>query len=152
MDSLVARKPDCQMTGKRPVEYRRTCQKTGNLASKNAGIWLVDRVTDLGVALGSRVMKQIQQFIQQRRRRDSRAKKAIRYEFQAYAQRLAEDLQEGHKVTLYMKLAKEVDRALLEQAREHVLGSETVRNRGALFMFKLKELRNQKRESVSNKA
>ena len=84
--------------------------------------------------------------------RGNRTKGTIRYEFQAYAQRLAEDLQEGHKITLYMKLAKEVDRALLEQAREHVLGSEKVRNRGALFMFKLKELRDQKHESVSDEA
>ena len=95
-------------------------------------------------------MKQIQQFIQKSRRGNSNTR-TIRYEFQAYAQRLAEELQEGHKVTLYMKLAKEVDRTLLEQAREHVLGSDKVRNRGALFMFKLKQLRDQKRGSVIDK-
>ncbi len=96
-------------------------------------------------------MKQIQHLIQNRKRRDSQTT-TIRYEFQAYARRLAEDLQEGNKVTLYMKLAKEVDRSLLEQAREHVLGSEKVRNRGALFVFKLKQLRDQKRDSVLDKA
>ncbi len=96
-------------------------------------------------------MKQIQQLIQDKRRY-AKDKRTIRYEFQAYAQRLAEELQDGKKMTLYMKLAKEVDRSLLEQAREHVLGSERVRNPGALFMYKLKQLRDQKRRSVIDKA
>jgi hypothetical protein len=96
------------------------------------------------------MMKQIQQIIQNKKL-NGRKVTRLRYEFQAYGQRLAKELQDLAKETLYMKLAKEVDRTLLEQAREHVLGSERVRNRGALFMYKLKELRDKKRRSVSDK-
>ncbi|MCB8944354.1 MAG: hypothetical protein H6658_11445 [Ardenticatenaceae bacterium] len=99
-------------------------------------------------------MQQIQQLLQQKKRNGQKNPR-LRYEFQAYGQRLAQDLQDFAKETLYMKLAKEVDRTLLEQAREHVLGSEGVRNRGALFMYKLKELRDKKKRmnhSVSDKA
>jgi hypothetical protein len=95
-------------------------------------------------------MQKLQQLLQHKKM-NSRKTNKIRYEFQAYGQRLAQDLQDLAKETLYMKLAKEVDRTLLEQAREHVLGSKRVRNRGALFMYKLKQLRDQKRHSVSDK-
>ena len=95
-------------------------------------------------------MKQIQHLLQDKKmngRKDAR----LRYEFQAYGQRLAQELQDFAKETLYMKLAKEVDRTLLEQAREQVLAAEGVRNRGALFMYKLKQLKDKKRRSVLDK-
>jgi hypothetical protein len=64
-----------------------------------------------------------------------------RYEFQEYGIRLAEELHDkGHKA-LYIKLAKERDRHLLESARIFATEFETPKaNRGPLFMWKLKEL------------
>lgn len=67
-----------------------------------------------------------------------------KYEFQVFGRRLAKDLNDMPKLTLYIKLAKEENRGLLEQAKEHVLWSANVQNRGALFMWKLGQLKQQK--------
>jgi hypothetical protein len=67
--------------------------------------------------------------------------KYITREFQDYGYRLAKELNdEGHK-SLYIKLAKEVNRKLLEEARIFVKDAREVRSRTKLFMWKLKELR-----------
>lgn len=63
------------------------------------------------------------------------------YEFQAYGNRLAEELGDLKHRALYIKLAKTEDRALLEQARAFVLGQDNVTTRGRLFMWKLKDLK-----------
>jgi len=46
------------------------------------------------------------------------------YEFQAYGNRLAEELRDTKHRTLYIKLAKNEDRSLLEEARAFVLNSK----------------------------
>ncbi|MFZ5424250.1 MAG: hypothetical protein ACOZAO_00445 [Patescibacteria group bacterium] len=66
------------------------------------------------------------------------------YEFQAYGNRLAEELGDMKHRALYIKLAKEEDRSLLEQAREHVLKSERASTKGRLFMWKLGQLRKER--------
>ena len=66
--------------------------------------------------------------------------KYISREYQDYGYRLAAELGDLKHKTLYIKLAKEVDRALLEQTKSFAIGSNA-RNRGALFMWKLKELK-----------
>ncbi len=63
------------------------------------------------------------------------------YEFQAYGNRLAEEFGDQAHRALYIKLAKNEDRALLEQAREYVLASEHATTKGKLFMWKLTELK-----------
>jgi hypothetical protein len=50
---------------------------------------------------------------------------------------------EKHKA-LYIKLAKEVDRAILEKCRSFVIDSNAD-NKGALFMWKMKELKDKKK-------
>ena len=98
-------------------------------------------------------MKQINDVIQTNKMVRPKQQPRLKYEFQAFGQRLAEELNDLRKVTLYMKLAKEEERSLLEQAKEFVLGANNVRNRGALFMYKLKQLREAKRHrSVSDDA
>lgn len=98
-------------------------------------------------------MKQIDGLIQTNKIARQKSRPKLKYEFQAYGQRLAEELNDLAKVTLYMKLAKEEDRSLLERAKEYVLGASKVRNKGALFMYKLKKLRDEKRhDSVSDQA
>jgi hypothetical protein len=67
-----------------------------------------------------------------------------KYEFQAYGNRLAEELGDPQHRSLYIKLAKEEKRELLERAREYVLRSENATTKGKLFMWKLSELKKEK--------
>lgn len=67
-----------------------------------------------------------------------------KFEFQAYGNRLAEELGDVRHRALYIKLAKNEDRALLERAREFVLGSEKATTKGKLFMWKFKQLKDEK--------
>lgn len=75
---------------------------------------------------------------------DSRAKpeenKYVTREFQDFGYRLAKELDDEAHKSLYIKLAKTVDRAILEQARRFVIDSNAD-NKGALFMWKMKELK-----------
>lgn len=68
----------------------------------------------------------------------------ITQEFQDYGYRLAAELNDLQHKSLYIKLAKEEERGLLEQARNFVIDSQAD-NKGALFMWKLKELRRKRK-------
>jgi len=67
--------------------------------------------------------------------------KYISREFQDYGYRLAMELDDEAHKALYIRLAKTVNRALLEQARTFVVDAPNVQNKGKLFMWKLKEIR-----------
>ena len=71
-------------------------------------------------------------------------KKYISREFQDYGCRLAHAMDDEKHVSLYIKLAKEVDRALLEKAKNFVKGAYNVKSKPKLFMWKLKQLRDDK--------
>lgn len=60
-------------------------------------------------------------------------------EFQAYGVYLSEKLEDKGRKSLYIKLAKTIPRPILEQALRYVVDSNA-RRKGALFMWKLKEL------------
>ena len=66
--------------------------------------------------------------------------KYVSREFQTFGLYLAESLNDPKHKSLYMKLAKTVHRSLLERALSFVIDSKAD-NKGALFMWKLKELR-----------
>ena len=66
------------------------------------------------------------------------------YEYQAYGNRLAEELDDKKHRALYIKLAKNEDRNLLERALVFVTSQENVTTKGKLFMWKLKQLRDVK--------
>ena len=68
----------------------------------------------------------------------------ISREFQDYGYRLAMDLGDEKHKALYIKLAKEEKRELLERARSFVMDAENARSKAALFMWKLKQLRDKK--------
>ena len=68
-----------------------------------------------------------------------------KYEFQAYGNRLAEEFNDPRHRALYIKLAKTENRALLEQAREYVLAAEKATTKGKLFMWKLNQLKQEKK-------
>jgi len=65
--------------------------------------------------------------------------KYISREFQTFGVYLAQKLQDEKRKGLYMKLAKTLPRPVLEKALRFVVDSNA-RNKGALFMWKLKQL------------
>lgn len=68
-------------------------------------------------------------------------KKYISREFQDYGYRLAKELNDLSHRSLYIKLAKELPRSLVEEARVFVKGALNVKNRVKLFMWKLNKLK-----------
>lgn len=68
--------------------------------------------------------------------------KYISREFQAFGIYLAEQLDDYKHKSLYIKLAKTVHRSILEKVLSFVIDSHA-KNKGALFMWKLKELKSQ---------
>jgi hypothetical protein len=73
--------------------------------------------------------------------------KYISREFQKYGYDLAQELGDPKSVSLYIKLAKETPRALLETARNFVKDAYNVKSKPRLFMWKLKQLK----EELKNK-
>lgn len=73
--------------------------------------------------------------------------KYVSREFQTFGLHLAEQLDDYKHRSLYMKLSKTVHRSLLEEALRFVSDSKAT-NRGALFMWKLKELRGNIKKKV----
>ncbi len=65
--------------------------------------------------------------------------KYISREFQHFGYHLSEKLEDMKHKALYMRLAKTVPRVFLEKALSYVLDAK-VKKKGALFMWKLKEL------------
>lgn len=68
--------------------------------------------------------------------------KYISREFQSFGIHLAEELDDYKYRSLYIKLAKTHHRSVLEKALSFAVDSNA-RNKGALFMWKLKELKSQ---------
>ena len=73
-------------------------------------------------------------------------KKYISREFQDYGYRLAEELSDLKHKALYIKLAKELPRTILEEARNFVKDAKNVKNPARLFMWKLSVLRKEKKK------
>jgi hypothetical protein len=67
--------------------------------------------------------------------------KYISREFQKYGYDLAKELGDLKNKSLYIKLAKETPRAFLENARNYVKDAYEVQNPTALFLWKLKKLK-----------
>jgi hypothetical protein len=69
--------------------------------------------------------------------------KYVSREFQKYAYDLSVELNDLEHKSLYMKLAKETSRGLMESARSFVKDAQNARSKGRLFMWKLKQLKNE---------
>lgn len=69
--------------------------------------------------------------------------KNIAHEFQFYGCFLAESLDDTKHYGLYIKLAKEVNRNILEEALNYTKGYYNAKNKAKVFMWKLGELRRQ---------
>lgn len=74
---------------------------------------------------------------------DGDKQRRISREWQDYAYRLALELSDKAHTSLYMRLAKDIPRPILEEARMFVKGAVNAKNKGRLFMWKVKELKNQ---------
>ena len=66
--------------------------------------------------------------------------KYISREFQSFGVHLSEELDDYKHKSLYIKLAKTTHRSLLERALSFCVDSKA-KNRGALFMWKLTQLK-----------
>ena len=71
--------------------------------------------------------------------------KYISQEFQDFGYQLAVKLNDLKHKSLYMKMAKEVDRAVLEKALSFVSDAETAKSKARLFMWKVKQLKEKKK-------
>lgn len=69
----------------------------------------------------------------------------ISREFQSYGLFLSEELGDYKHKSLYIKLAKTIHRSILEKAFSYVKDANA-KNRGALFMWKLKQLRQEEKD------
>jgi hypothetical protein len=76
--------------------------------------------------------------------------KYISREFQKYGYDLAEELDDLKHKSLYIKLAKETPRGLLEAARSFIKDAPSVKNKGALFIWKLQQLKKAKKRPKSS--
>ncbi len=77
--------------------------------------------------------------------KDLKRPKNLSTEFQHYGVFLAETLGDLKHYSLYIKLAKDLDRALLEQALNFAKDCAGARSKARIFMWKLKELRQLRR-------
>ncbi len=73
--------------------------------------------------------------------------KYISREFQTFGIHLSEELDDHKHKSLYIKLAKTTNRALLEKALSFASDSKA-KNKGALFMWKLKELKDLQKKNT----
>lgn len=79
--------------------------------------------------------------------------KYVSREFQAFGIRMAEELNDYKHRALYIKLAKTTNRALIERALSYCKDAKTTTpNKGALFMWKLKQLRDAQKGEGDAKA
>jgi len=67
--------------------------------------------------------------------------KYISHEFQKYGYELANELGDLKNKSLYIKLAKESPRGLLESAKNFVKDAANVKSKPRLFMWKLQQLK-----------
>lgn len=69
--------------------------------------------------------------------------KNLSKEFQHYGVFLADSLADPQHYSLYIKLAKELPRAMLEEALNYAKGYTSARSKAKVFMWRLKQLRDQ---------
>ena len=85
-------------------------------------------------------MKSLKDLIEEKKKGETSKNKYVSREYQDFGYRLAMELADEKHKALYIKLAKTVDRAILEKCRSFVLDSNA-NNKGALFMWKLGQLK-----------
>ncbi len=89
-------------------------------------------------------MKKLSQVIEETKFKNR--PKNLSQEFQVFGVYLAESLQDTKHYSLYIKLAKECNRALLEEALTYAKGYLTAKNKARVFMWRLQELKKLSKE------
>lgn len=84
-------------------------------------------------------MKKIGQIIDNQKHPDR--PKNLSTEFQVYGVYLAEELNDTKHYSLYIKLAKVTPRTLLDEALTYTKGYLNAKNKGKVFMWRLKQLK-----------
>lgn len=84
-------------------------------------------------------MKKLNQIIAETKHKDR--PKNISHEFQMYGVYLAESLNDTKHYSLYIKLAKELDRKILEEALNFTKGYYGAKSKARVFMWKLQHLK-----------
>jgi len=79
-------------------------------------------------------------------------KKYVKNEYQAYGLELAEELGDWKNRAIYMRLAKNVDRKIIEKARYFVKDQNpgAIKTPYKLFMWKLRQLREENKTKLTN--
>ena len=77
--------------------------------------------------------------------------KNISKEFQMYGVFLAESLNDTKHYSLYIKLAKEMDRKILEEALNFTKGYYGAKSKAKIFMWKLQQLKNEAKSKNEKK-
>ena len=85
------------------------------------------------------VMKSLAKIIDEIKFKDR--PKNLSREFQTYGVYLAEALEDTKHYSLYIKLAKQIERGLLEEALNFTKGYYNAKNKAKVFMWKLSELK-----------
>ncbi len=77
-------------------------------------------------------------------------KSRISKEYQSYGLYLTRLLNDQKHKNLYIKMAKNIERGILERAVSFISDANTVENKARLFMWKVKELRKEQKEKKQN--
>lgn len=77
--------------------------------------------------------------------------KYVSREFQKYGYDLAEELDDLEHKSLYIKLAKELPRILLERARSFVKDANNAKSKPRLYMWKVHQLKKEMEEKHNAK-
>jgi len=90
----------------------------------------------------------IEQILEKKRKKFTSQRVYAHHEFQDYGVWLSQQLHDSRHKGLYIKLAKEKLRNLLQEAMIFAIGYNTKSpNRGKLFMWKLKELEKETKDN-----
>lgn len=92
-------------------------------------------------------MKKLKEVLEKQQEELFDRHKYISQEFQDYGYRLAVKLGDLKHKSLYIKLAKNEKRPLLEQALSFAIDYPKAKNKAKIFMWKLKEIKNGKDSS-----
>jgi hypothetical protein len=74
--------------------------------------------------------------------KDIKRPKNLYTEFQEFGVYLAEQLGDPKHYSLYIKLAKQTDRKLLDESLTYAKGYTTANSKAKIFMWRLKQLKN----------
>lgn len=74
--------------------------------------------------------------------------KNISQEFQLFGVYMADSLDDQKHYSLYIKLAKTYERALLEQALNYAKGYTSAKSKAKIFMWRLKQLKEENKTKV----